>query len=242
MTNTLILAGFVLISAVEAIEGFISTSKHDKNNVSQAQRIKLYKSNIIWGWMRTALCIFALIIFNIPFRKIGIKFPIVNNLDGGLIFSIVTYIVSGGLFIILLYQIMMYIFSAKYRSEVSKVMQNKKSIEGADIMLPRSVKEKRWFVVCAITAGIGEEVAYRGFLMYLIDSVFLDLNTYIVLAAASIIFGLMHVYQGVSGIIRTGLTGLLIGALYVSSGSLWLPIALHFTIDFAAAFIYDTVE
>ena len=52
----------------------------------------------------------------------------------------------------------------------------------------------------------------------------------------------MHSYQGFSGIIRTGLTGLLFGALYISTGSLILPMILHFLVDFSANFIFKPVN
>jgi membrane protease YdiL (CAAX protease family) len=48
---------------------------------------------------------------------------------------------------------------------------------------------------------------------------------------SSLIFGLGHEYQGVAGIMRTGLVGLLFAVLYVSSGSIWIPIIGHVLFD-----------
>jgi membrane protease YdiL (CAAX protease family) len=48
---------------------------------------------------------------------------------------------------------------------------------------------------------------------------------------SSVAFGLAHSYQGLGGIMRTGLVGLAFGALFVFSGSIWLPIVGHILVD-----------
>ena len=48
---------------------------------------------------------------------------------------------------------------------------------------------------------------------------------------SSVIFGLGHAYQGTSGIVKTGAVAFVMAALYVLSGSLWPPIALHAATD-----------
>ena len=48
---------------------------------------------------------------------------------------------------------------------------------------------------------------------------------------SSVIFGLMHAYQGLAGVIRTAATGLLLAGVFVASGSLLLSIILHVIID-----------
>ena len=48
---------------------------------------------------------------------------------------------------------------------------------------------------------------------------------------SSVIFGLMHAYQGLAGVIRTAAIGLLLAGFFVASGSLLLSIILHVIID-----------
>ena len=44
----------------------------------------------------------------------------------------------------------------------------------------------------------------------------------------SVLFGIVHLYQGASGMITITLTGLLLGGLYLATGrNLWLPIIVH---------------
>ena len=48
---------------------------------------------------------------------------------------------------------------------------------------------------------------------------------------SSILFGLLHSYQGWKGGLRSGVIGLILALLYVLTGSLWIPIILHIVID-----------
>jgi membrane protease YdiL (CAAX protease family) len=100
-----------------------------------------------------------------------------------------------------------------------------------DFFLPITGEERAWFAVVSVTAGICEEVLYRGFLIrYLSDGPW-HAGLWIALAIASISFGLGHGYQGLSGIIGTAVLGALIAVMFLATGSLWFPMALHAIID-----------
>ncbi len=47
-------------------------------------------------------------------------------------------------------------------------------------------------------------------------------------------FGLGHLYQGAAGVVKTGVSGLLAGLLYLLTGSLWIPMLLHAAVDLHA--------
>jgi len=47
----------------------------------------------------------------------------------------------------------------------------------------------------------------------------------------ALIFGVGHLYQGPAGVMKTGATGLLMGILYVGTGSLLFPMILHAAVD-----------
>jgi uncharacterized protein len=57
----------------------------------------------------------------------------------------------------------------------------------------------------------------------------------------STLFGVVHLYQGTSGIIATGLSGLVFGASYLASGrDSWAPViahGVHDTVGFALIFL-----
>ncbi len=98
-------------------------------------------------------------------------------------------------------------------------------------ILPVTQEERAWFALVSVTAGICEEVLYRGFLIrYLSDGPW-HVGLWIALAVASVAFGLGHGYQGLSGIIGTTVLGAVIAVIFLATGSLWLPMALHAIID-----------
>jgi len=50
-------------------------------------------------------------------------------------------------------------------------------------------------------------------------------------AVAAAIFGIDHGYQGVRGIVTTGVLALVFTAFFFGTGSLWLPIVVHALLD-----------
>ena len=94
--------------------------------------------------------------------------------------------------------------------------------------LPGTRREFRYFTALSITAGVVEEIVYRGFVLWYLAN-FMPL--WAALLLSSVFFGLGHSYQGKSGALRTGLVGLVFAILYVMSGSIWLPIIGHAVFD-----------
>jgi membrane protease YdiL (CAAX protease family) len=94
--------------------------------------------------------------------------------------------------------------------------------------LPRTRAERDAFMGLSVTAGICEELLCRGWFLGLLAP---WVHPAITLAATSIFFGLGHAYQGLTGILKTGLTGLAMGAVYLITGSLFVPMILHAAID-----------
>jgi membrane protease YdiL (CAAX protease family) len=98
-------------------------------------------------------------------------------------------------------------------------------------LLPRTAGERRLFTVVGITAGVCEEWLYRGFFLAVVAAVAGGLSTWALVAVAAVAFGLAHAYQGVVGIVTTGVLGGIMAALYLETGSLLLPVLLHALID-----------
>ena len=91
-----------------------------------------------------------------------------------------------------------------------------------------------WLIVGWVVGGFLEEISLRGFMITQIKKVLGKSSSAVVIALliTSIHFGLAHAYQGTSGIIATGLTGLVLGIIYVKNGyNVWLPIIVHGVID-----------
>lgn len=79
----------------------------------------------------------------------------------------------------------------------------------------------------SIAAGVCAEILFRGFLFAYWAGIAPGLSTPVLLIITFLIFGLAHLCQGWWGIISAGL----LGAFYIMTGSLALPILLHALID-----------
>lgn len=97
--------------------------------------------------------------------------------------------------------------------------------------LPGTPTERRWFALVSVRAGICEEVLYRGFLLRYLLALPFGLSLVAALVASSLMFGLAHLYQGAAGVVGTAAMAFALGLLYLTSGSLLLPILLHTLID-----------
>jgi membrane protease YdiL (CAAX protease family) len=85
-------------------------------------------------------------------------------------------------------------------------------------------------------AAFGEELVYRGYLMNRISELAGGSGPAwsLSLVVVSVLFGVAHLYQGISGVATVIAAGLLYGGLYLWSGrNLWAPIIAHG--------VYDTV-
>jgi membrane protease YdiL (CAAX protease family) len=114
----------------------------------------------------------------------------------------------------------------------------RKKFADLEFLLPHTRTEYRLFIVLAITAGICEELLYRGYLTWLLAAyVGLPLSITLVVIA----FGLAHGYQGMSGVVKTGLVGLVMSLIVVGTGWLVPAMLLHALIDLSSGYIGYTV-
>ncbi|HJT98277.1 MAG TPA: CPBP family intramembrane glutamic endopeptidase [Rhodanobacteraceae bacterium] len=91
-------------------------------------------------------------------------------------------------------------------------------------------------------AAFGEEIGYRGYLMNRAADIGGRTRRaeWIAVVFSAILFGLGHYYKGPSGIVDSGVAGLVLGAAYLVSGrTLWTTILAHGFIDtFGIAALY----
>jgi len=101
------------------------------------------------------------------------------------------------------------------------------------LLIPRTPAEKAWaLLIVAPTAALAEEFLYRGYLLTVIARALHSVGW--AWALSSVAFGLAHLYQRPSGMIRAAALGALLGWPVVRTGSLYPSIAAHFLIDAAA--------
>lgn len=94
--------------------------------------------------------------------------------------------------------------------------------------MPHSEAEYRVFELMGITAGIAEEIVFRGFLIWAFSTV---LPIWAAAGLALAVFTALHMYQGASQLPVIFIIGALVTLVYLLTGSLWPAIALHIFID-----------
>jgi uncharacterized protein len=97
--------------------------------------------------------------------------------------------------------------------------------------LPKSPRALAWGIALSIAAGVVEEIAYRGFLVTYVSSF---APVWVSIVVSSLLFGAAHLYQGVAGVLATTALGVIFAVIYLSTGSLLLPMLLHALIDISS--------
>ncbi|MGY1822248.1 CPBP family intramembrane glutamic endopeptidase [Geodermatophilus sp. SYSU D00079] len=105
------------------------------------------------------------------------------------------------------------------------------SVHATLALLPRTRAERRLFTVVGVTAGVCEEWLYRGFFLAVVAALAGGLPAPALVAVAALAFGLAHAYQGLAGVVTTGVLGGVLAGLHLDTGSLLLPVLLHVLID-----------
>ena len=98
-------------------------------------------------------------------------------------------------------------------------------------LLPDGAEERRWYAAIALSAGICEELLYRGFFCAWLASQVPSMGFTAILAITTGAFGIAHAYQGVRGVIGTSVLGAAFALAFGSAGSLVLPMLLHALVD-----------
>lgn len=96
------------------------------------------------------------------------------------------------------------------------------------MLMPKNGRELRYFTGLSVTAGVVEETVFRGYLFWYFAPL---LPVWATVLLTSLLFGLVHIYQGYKHAARIFVVGLVFAALYVLTGSIWVPIVLHALAD-----------
>ena len=96
-------------------------------------------------------------------------------------------------------------------------------------LMPRNGAETGWAALLSLNAGLSEECFFRLLLPLLLTG--LLHNPLWAFVIATLLFGLVHFYQGVAGVVMTTLVGAVMAGLYLWTGNLWVAIAVHAGLD-----------
>ena len=226
----LVMLWFVINALFEVLR---KGKKPLESPLTEKERMKYYRKTCIVIWSQALVVIILCLFVGIRFYDIGLRGISLNQ---NIWFTSVTLILCGIYSIAHIYEMAASLASPKYRKEQKKKLAKRHSNDAVGNMLPRSKKERRYWSFVALTAGVGEEIVCRGFLIFLLQAVFPNMPILFILAAASAVFGIAHAYQGVKGIRNTAIVGALHGCLFLVTGSLILPMLMHFIVDISSVF------
>ena len=104
-----------------------------------------------------------------------------------------------------------------------------------DYLIPRTTPEKIAFTGLSFSAGIAEELIFRSFLI----AALLEASGSLPIAVAVSVgaFAITHAYQGLVGVVRVTLLGLVLTAPFVLTGSVYPSIIAHTTLDLLAGLV-----
>lgn len=99
---------------------------------------------------------------------------------------------------------------------------------GATAVVPHKRSELPFFMGVSVTAGFCEEFLFRGYFIWTLAP---WLGWWGAAALSTVIFGIGHAYQGLRGVINTGIMGAVYVLLVALLDSLWPAIVLHVLVD-----------
>ena len=187
------------------------------NAGAPANRIKLYNQTIILEWVAVAILGAVWIFYgrsaeSLGFTPLHADQPLWWGL--GAVAAVCGYLV--------------FTRGRVRRMSTSEKQEQLDSLGELVHFLPQTKPELRRFSWTSLTAGICEEIIFRGFLLWYLSQI---MPVWAAVVVSSIIFGLAHTYQGFSGVIRVFAIGLGFGVLYAATGSIWIPIVAHILVD-----------
>ncbi|MBT8052344.1 MAG: CPBP family intramembrane metalloprotease [Xanthomonadales bacterium] len=203
---------------VQPIYGWLSFRRYLKKIAAgePARRLSLYRETAVVEWVFLVILLTGWILLARPLTDLGFAVP------AGSAFWICAALVFIGTVV------MIRSAASVRRLPQSRRVKHRDSFGDLGHFLPQDDRELKSFYRLSVTAGIVEEIVYRGFVLWYLATL---MPIWPAVFVSSIGFGLCHSYQGLGGMIRTGLVGLAFGVLFVFSGSLWLPIIGHILLD-----------
>lgn len=238
--NMILLILLLVYQTVASIMDLRDMRKYKKIKITEKVKLSFYKETIVWGWV-PALIVFAFVFFSkLSLDDIGIR----KMMFGDIIWlNVITLIISLIILCILLYQVYLYFTNTAYRKQMQEELDIRKKSSNyynrvtASLVVPYTVREKRYFFFVSLTAGICEELVWRGCILFLLAELFPALHFVVISGIACLLFGLFHCYQGWYGILKTSIIAVLFVLIYQTTGSLLLGMLLHFLFDFVSAFL-----
>jgi membrane protease YdiL (CAAX protease family) len=190
-------------------------------------RRRFYLSNSLVLWIIT-LIVMAIWYWNKrSFELMGFKYP-----EPGWIAILLTVLMG-----------ILYVADLMYSTlSDHELRKTQKQWESSVPFLPEKYRELPAYTLMCITAGVCEEILYRGFLVnYFIDPM-KDGFPWMAGVFPSVLFSIAHFYQGYMAMFKIFLLSLLFGLIFIFSQSLLFVVIIHFLIDFTGGVLAISIR
>jgi len=195
---------------------------------NQLNKWRMYGEIVVTQWIMVAIFLVYWFLTKHTFSELfSIKKPLFS-LEKDFLLSVG---VGAGIGIVML--VLVISFSKNIREKISEGLND----ESIQFLLPANLKERLFFLLIAATAGFCEEIIFRGAMFHYFSHLPFHLSIVAIGIISSLLFGIVHLYQGWKGVLLTSYLGGVMFFLFVGTGSLWIPIALHFLIDSKFVFL-----
>jgi len=229
----LVLVAFV-VREVVTFTGRFRRLKEDVARGDTAARPRLYGRALLFQWISAAVALFALRFDPAALRPDGAALagsPLVHSASlrgdaghGGIVGIVLGLVVGTIALAVARRRGGRGAARAAARSPLQRLMPD------IAVLLPVTARERLLWVAVSVSAGICEEIVFRGWLLRVLHDPAGLAGTALILAAAAG-FGLAHAYQGVAGVVTATLGGVMFCVLFAVTGSLVIPILLHIAVD-----------
>ena len=219
----------------EPIIGYFGFQKFKKTVEESEKRRISYYVNVMTGlWVPTIFILLLIAATELTLADAGLAYPTFNTdpLGAWITYSAIALLLI--YFASLLYYLIGYRVSEKIRSKWNEASNKELGQSSFSVLLPVTGRERKVWNYVSITAGVTEEIIYRGFLIFAFSYLFPDMSIWAAIVLASVLFGLAHSYQGLKGVIKTMVVGIWFSILAIGLGSIVPLIILHFLIDYVA--------
>ncbi len=189
----------------------------------EGARLALYRDSLLFLWGAIAAIIVAWSVSGRPLDELGLGVPATLG------FAVCTAAVVVGC-AALAKQVAAVRASAELRVELARqVARDGPRVTGS---LPRTKAERFMFVLVAATAGIGEEIVFRGFLMWVFAH---EMPVWTAALVSTVLFTMAHLWQqSWLALAKVAVAAAIFAALVIFSGSLLPAMLLHFALDLSA--------
>lgn len=164
-----------------------------------------YLATLAWEWVLAALVLWGIHMRRIPLRQLlGARRPALRNWRDDIVLAAAFWVASMAVLTVI-----GIVFKLAHLSTPQKMLMQ---------LAPQNALELLLWVVLSISAGICEELTFRGYLLQQFSRA--GRSIWIGVVASSLLFGVAHGYEGASGMIAITIYGALFCVLTIKRGSL----------------------